>query len=257
LTVGFDCFGSFVSDSMKIPAGVAVSESGRVKYPRDLAEYGEVYGRKEVAVRAWVRLGKGFGDLPPLDSPAEMVLWWKRNMKQSVPDRLERLAISAPREDLVLESVVLPLGPPPGMGESIVLNTELAGSASDSLMRLRSASALCFEQYQAALKAGDAAKADLWRKDWLAAEEKQRHWEKDINKILEGRGELVNKAELVGKLTTLAGTIRRNFVAAMKSFGRDVAPNLSEDEIDAFSTSHVEDCFRRLRENDLSAALRA
>lgn len=252
-----------MSGSLKIPVGVVVSESGRVKYPRDLAEYGEIYGKKEVSVRAWVRLGKAKGELPPLDAPSEMVLWWKRWMSHRVPDRLERLAISALKPDLVLEPEVAaaepPLKPepaPPVLGDSIDLSTDMAGSAGDSLDRLRSASALCFAQYQAGLKAGDPARADLWRKDWLAAEEKQRHWEKDINKILQDRGELVRMAAVVGKLSTLAGTLRRNFIGAMKSFGREVAPNLTDDEIDAYSDPHIQDCFRRLRENELSAALR-
>jgi hypothetical protein len=233
---------------MKIPAGVTVSGSGRVKYPRDLADYGEFYGRTEVAVRAWVRHGKGIGDLPPLDDAAEMVLWWKRNMKNAVPDYLERVAIGS-------KPVDLPALPPPVSGESVSLTMDMAGSAMDSLNRLRSATALCFAQYQKALEAGDLPAADLWRKDWLAAEEKQRHWEKDINRIQKERGDLVHKGELIAKLTTLAGTLRRNFQAAMKSFARDVAPNLSDAEMDAYAEPHVEDCFRRLRENDLSAAL--
>jgi hypothetical protein len=247
-----------VSDSLKIPAGVVVSAAGRVKYPRDLAEYGVVYGRKEVAVRSWVRLGKGNGELPPLDSPAEMTRWWKRWMKHQLPDALERAAIEEKREDLVLESSPLPVDPvadvPP---ESITLTTSMAGSASDSLERLRSASALYYSKLQEALDAGDRAEADSWRKDWLAAEEKQRHWEKDINKILLERGEMVRKADLLGPLSALAGTLRRNFLVAFREFARDVAPNLTDAEIDVYARPHVEECFRRLRENEFSAALRA
>lgn len=216
-------------------------------------------------MRSWVRLGKGNGELPPLDSPAEMMLWWKRWMKQQVPEVIERAAIEAKREDLVLESPVLPPAPASERGKSallsvvgsISLSTDMAGSAMDSLDRLRSASALYFAKMQEALLAGDRAEADSWRKDWLAAEEKQRHWEKDINGILLARGEMVRKADLIASLTSLAGTLRRNFLSAFKTFGRDVAPGLSEDDLDRFSEPHVEDCFRRLRDSEFSAALRA
>jgi hypothetical protein len=184
-------------------------------------------------------------------------------MSHRVPDRMERLAITSRKEDLVLESPVVepekPKKPAPEApsGDSIDMGGVVAGSAMDSLDRLRTASALCWEQYKAALEAGESAKADLWRKDWLAAEEKARHWEKDINGILANRGELVKKADLIPMLVTLAGTLRRNFIASMKTFARDVAPNLSDAEIDEFASPHVEECFRKLRENEFSLALRA
>lgn len=248
-----------MSDSLKIPAGVVVSAGGRVKYPLDLVEYGRIYGREEVSVRGWVRRGKKIGELPPLDSPPDFILWWKRHMSHRLPDSVERAAIEAKRGDLVLESPVsadLP-GPdvPAEAGESILLSHDLAGSASDSLARLRSASALYYSKLQEALRAGNQVDADLWRKDWLLIEEKQRHWEKDINKIELERGDTVRKADLLPKLAALAGAQRRNFLLAMKAFGRDVAPNLSDDELDEYAEPHVEECFRRLREGEFAAAL--
>ena len=245
---------------MKIPDGVTVSASGRAKYPRDLAEYGEIYGRTEVAVRSWVRIGKAKGELPPLDNPPEMVLWWGRWMSQRLPDSIETAAIRSKVPDLVLEAqeieapavVVEPVA-----GETGTLSLEMARDAMESLNRLRSASALYYEKLQGAIEKGDQPQADLWQKQWLAIEEKQRHWERDIGKIEAARGDSVRKADLISALTTLAGTLRRNFVGGMKSFARDVAPNLSDDEIDEYARPHVEDCFRRLRDSELSAALRA
>jgi|GEM_PF-3454969 len=236
---------------------IRVGADGRVYYPETYAAYGEKYQRKESAIRGWVRLGKKNQDLPPLEDPKQLVIWWEKWMSQKVPSPIERLARSSPEtaasEEFSLEAETVDGSE--DIPESITLDMAAAGSAMDSLQRLRSASKLCYEQYQAALRKGDHTKAGTWRKDWLDAEEKQRHWEKDITNILVKRGELVNKTELLGLLTSLAGTLRRNFQAAMKIYGRDLAPTLTDDELLTFSERHLEACFARLREDEFSTAL--
>lgn len=294
---------------LRVPVGVVVSGAGRVKYPRTYEEYGVIFGRQAVAVRAWVRHGKKVGSLPPLDDAGELVSWWKSWMTQKVPPALESAAREARRiadgavsraenggpgapglsggasfdgvggdagpvdgaagagngvvpgggqgGDLVLDGgTAEEKGQAEEKRESVILELVEGASASDSLKRLRSATALCFAQYQKALEAGDRAEAESWRKDWLAAEEKQRHWEKDINAILQKRGELVPKAELLPALASLASALRRNYLNSMKAYGREVAPDLGDDELERRAGPHVEVCFERLRESEFAAALR-
>lgn len=210
-------------------------------------------------MRGWVRLGKKKGELPPLDDAPAMVLWWARHMTQRLPDSIETAAIRSKSPDLVLEGEKIKapeVKKAPETGESVKLSLDLAGNAMESLNRLRSASALYFSKVQDALEIGDQSQADLYQKQWLAIEEKQRAWERDIGKIEEARGETVRKADLISALTTIGGTLRRNFVSGMKAFARDVAPGLSDEEIDRYAEPHVQDCFRRLRDGELSAALR-
>lgn len=248
-----------MSEGLKIPAGVEVSGTGRVKYPKTYDEYGEILGREGVSVRGWVAHGKKMGELPPLDAPCELIEWWKRWMKQKVPAGLEKAAREVRSkdspDDFSLESEE---SEESGSSEteSISLDLTAGGSASDSLDRLRSASALCYQKYREALKDGDRGEAESWRKDWLEAEKTQRQWEKDINSILEQRGELVSRPKILGLLAGLATALRRNFQAAKLEFGRELAPELGDEELERRAEPYVEACFARLRESEFADALK-
>lgn len=250
-----------MSEGLKIPTGVEVSGAGRVKYPLNYPDYGEIFGRTAVSVRGWVAHGKKVGDLPPLDAPIELVEWWKRWMKQKVPAGIEKAAREARSkevpEDFALQSEVLaePVEPVEPAREPILLDVSTGGSAGDSLDRLRAASALCYRKYQEALAADDRGEAESWRKDWLEAEKTQRQWEKDINSILEQRGELVSRAQILGHLAGLASALRRNFQAAKIEFGRELAPDLTDEELQLRAEPYVEACFSRLRESEFAEAL--
>lgn len=235
-----------------------------MKYPLDYEVYGEIYGKKEGAVRSWVRRGKEVLELPPLDDAPELAQWWDRWMKQSVPDGIDTAARAAlaKGEDsdvLELESETIPAEAAPVvpvLGESVDLEMHVDGDAMESLQRLRSATKLYFEQHKKALKDGDHAAAANWRKDWLLAEEKQRHWEKDIVSILANRGELVSKAEILAGLASLAGMMRRNFIAAMLGFCEEIAPEFDDAERRRRVKPHVDVCFERLRDSEFAEALK-
>jgi hypothetical protein len=247
-----------VSEGLKIPAGVEVSGTGRVKYPKNYPEYGQCFGRTGVSVRGWVAHGKKVGELPPLDDPDDLVRWWKSYMKQKVPDGVQKAAREVrdneSPDDFALEAPAVEV-PSVSVSESISLEVSAGGNASDSLDRLRSASALSFQRYQKALKDGDQADAESWRKDWLAAEQAQRQWEKDINSILEQRGELVSRAKILGLLASLASALRRNFQASKIEFGRELAPDLGDEELERRAAPYVEACFVKLRESEFAEAL--
>lgn len=235
-----------------------------MKYPLDYEAYGAIYGKKEGAVRAWVRRGKEVLELPPLDDASALVKWWERWMKQSVPDGIDSAARAslkkaAEPEALELESEVIPVEAvekASELGESVNLEMYVDGDAMESLGRLRSATKLYFDQHKKALSEGDHAAAATWRKDWLAAEEKQRHWEKDINDIMRKRGELVSVAEITSGLVSLSGMMRRNFIAAMLGLCEEVAPELSDAERRKRVKPHIDVCFDRLRDSEFAEALK-
>lgn len=59
-----------------------------VKYKNKLPHYGEFFGQTERTIKRWVRRGKELNDLPPLDDPPKMAVWWRRSMDNQVPDYL-------------------------------------------------------------------------------------------------------------------------------------------------------------------------
>jgi len=60
----------------------------KVQYPQPLSEYARTYGRSLRSMKAWVAHGKRAGQLPPLQSPAEMPDWYAKNVAERVPDDL-------------------------------------------------------------------------------------------------------------------------------------------------------------------------
>ena len=232
---------------MKKPDYASVSESGRVKYPRDYQEYASQWGYKSAdAVRSWVRIGKKRGELPPLEDESEMLLWWRAYMDRSPPD-------------CFLRAETIPPVPSEGeleVGESIELKlSEDSGSADEALQEARSLQRLCFEQLQAALLRGDHSSAERWRKDWTAAATTRRQWEKDYNRIAEERGHLVRKQHLLECLQFIGGIMSRMFIIVLMGTLKKVAPEMDRRERRELALQARDEWIDSLKGNEFAAAI--
>lgn len=235
-----------------------MGDGGRVKYPVDYCVYAERYGYKSGdTVRAWVRLGKARGDLPPLEEPLKMIEWWRGNMEHNVPDGILLAARGCdPGDQFELDGGVLespPVKPPPVSRGPIVLGDlelgELGESADDALRQCQALQGYCFEQLQAALKINDHAGAERWRKDWTSAAQTRRQWEKDFNRIQEERGHLLRKTEVLEAAQAMASGIARGILAAMLALGEDLAPEMDRGMLRKRCLTARDSCFESLKKN--------
>lgn len=58
---------------------------GRGDFLRPYKDYAQLYQKSERTLKRLVADGRAKGDLPPLDSPVDLVAWWERNMVHRVP----------------------------------------------------------------------------------------------------------------------------------------------------------------------------
>lgn len=245
-------------------ATLAASRSGYFHKLVDGSPYEKIFGVKIRAVKRWRAIGlrKSPPDPPPLDEPKKLLAWWSRNMRQRPPLRLEELARSAevaspsseepvePREPEALPPVVVEVG---------------QGGFLETLERLRGAEAQAGARYVGYIKAASESReaghevtaarydseAEASRRIWEKLTKELRSYEKDAKAILEARGEVWVKSDVIDSVSGLFGVVAEG----VRGLIRRVRPKLrglSEEEQNAVWARETEGLFASLLESDFT-----
>lgn len=177
--------------------------SGRTEYKHEYAFYEALYGVGKRTIPRWVAKGREAGDLCPLDDPAEMRLWWTRNMKQKCPDKLLAAAVAALKgsgggaksdgeEVSKPEGEAEETGPKSAPWEFKPVEDDEVGLEA-TLSRLRTAEVHANRKMLEALERGDEAAATLAQNLWTKLTQQIRQTEKDYRVECEAKGHLIPK----------------------------------------------------------------
>jgi len=241
-------------------AGVRISGSGRVTWPESYESYGAKYAATARAIRDWVATGKKAGALPPLFDPNAMVSWWKAHRRNKVPagiltaSQFEQEAGPAPKIELPVAAVTRSKD-----DDEQKRNSEgLYDGVDDALRQARDEVRLAHSSLETARNTidengrKDNGLIEACRKEYNAASDNLRKWEKDFIGIQEKRGLFVRKSAMGEEVGAIAVGLSRAFLNSMLKLLAENAPAMSQKEQRAAAIEARDRCFDILREGDFS-----
>ncbi|HRJ09355.1 MAG TPA: hypothetical protein PK490_12265 [Prosthecobacter sp.] len=228
----------------------------------------------ERKIKRWIEKGRQQvpPDLPPLDAPAQMAEWWRRNMEWRVPEYLLRLENSAgeqtgskPAEPCVEPaSVDRPAVTPsasdveaPVNGEKIeapMMFDDAAEMTADiGLNQIRSLVSTLYKRMQTAFEAGRISEGQSYMRQWKEAVAMLRQWEKDIVKIQEGKGEVLRTRVINTELGRIFNIISQSFFNSLMGLLDVHAPQIPAQERRQLALQQRDKCFAHLKSGRFSA----
>lgn len=189
----------------------APGRASRARYLHPLDHYESIYGTKARAMKRWIAIGRDASppELPPLDEPSRMKMWWVRCMSQRVPDKILALAKGPPPPPSAPAAPASP-GPLFTFSAGAALPSSVSSSPpslppsvgfAGALQRLRAAEAAAGELYTTLLRKASAetekdlraeleAEAERARRSWDDLVDRLRAMERDAEKILSAGGRM-------------------------------------------------------------------
>jgi hypothetical protein len=235
------------------PAGRRVV-SARVLYKRTLAEYAVAFGldpkSAERTLKRYVATGRAKEpmDVPPFDDPSKLGEWWRRSMKNKVPEWIQRLEQAG---EEVKEAEAKPVGEmPPGFDL-----TGLAADAGDAEKELWAMANGFKGEMESARKYHNNARWWSAYTEYRKLLDELRKWEKDrISKRLQ-KGEVMETAVVVEALTRIFGSVSQTFTGCLLDLARQLRPELDATEARKLIYPLRDKVFAGLKESKFAAAL--
>jgi truncated hemoglobin YjbI len=227
----------------------------------------------ERKIKRWIEKGRQQvpPDLPPLDAPAQMAEWWRRNMEWRVPEYLARLETSNQASEAPGGATY----PPPVAGAAAsepashevkqpALNGEKLEApmmfddatemtADIGLNQIRSLVSTLYKRMQSAFEAGRITEGQSYMRQWKEAVAMLRQWEKDIVKIQEGKGEVLRTRVINTELGRIFNVISQSFFNALMGVLDAHAPEIPASERRQLALHHRDKCFAHLKSGRFSA----
>lgn len=168
----------------------------RSSYLEKLSVYAERYATDERQIKRWIARGRGRApqDLPPLDSPREMLTWWSRNMKWKIPERLLQAAVGNDSPPAAVLEVEAKAPMQSGLGQHVGTRALPEGSGFvAALDRAREAERVAFGAWQHELQRDppDSGAEEMRHRAWQRAVETVRKMEISSEDVLAASGQFV------------------------------------------------------------------
>jgi hypothetical protein len=174
----------------------------RARYPRQLAEYAQVYGRHVWTVKSWVAIGKKAGDLPPLDFPGDMAAWYERHHSQRAPYSL----LSSTSSGNFPAKIARPENSP-RVNEDL---SDLSGlSPEENVGRLRKHLHVAERRLSNALARGDDGTIALCQRSYLLVTEAWRKAEDTLTSLQKTAGEWLSRTDVEAEVVWFLELLRQ------------------------------------------------
>lgn len=243
------------------------------RYQKSQAHYAAIYERDVKNIKRLIAKGRTATpqDFPPLDEPAEMAAWFRRNMGQEPRDNLTKFE----RESNESPPAASPASKLPAAGAMPPSATEPSGAKSDQelpplppmlldgttvhaadmgLRRVQMLVDATFSQMQVALKANRMKEYKTLFIEYTKLEQMLRSWEKDIIKIQEGRGEMLRTREINTEIVQLFTILGQSFMNGLTRLIRQLAPQMPTQQQRELAMSITDGCFAHGKKSRWSQA---
>lgn len=222
-------------------------------------DYEVVYGKKERTIKWWVTQGKmapGGADLPPLDHPAEMPIWWDRVMKQRCPQSVidaARASASAPSPPSVSVSQGTSPPSPPKAAASMSSSTPrfempVVTTQEQNLQHLKEQLARVRHELLEAQneQPSDQSKIEAKERKWRELRSEVDKAEEAVFKMRSKQGKLADLDQLGSELLPMLVTVANAVRSVRTRLKSRLAAAASEDEEDRLWQEGIDECFAEL-----------
>jgi len=230
----------------------------RAAYQRTYAEHAAIYSKSVRTIKWWVGEGKkaeGGPDLPPLDDPTQMPLWWDRVMENKCPESVRDAALKAAGGSPAAAVKPSTNGsvPPPSAGApsraytipiDATINDDRLSQLKEQLSRARF---LLLEAQNE--DPPDAGKIETREKKWRELRREVDDAEEAAFKLRSKQGKMVDLDDIAARLMPKLITCRDS----LRSLCARVRPKLTADqspvEQDEIWNAAIDECFAELITN--------
>ena len=222
-------------------------------------DYVETYKKQVRTIKWWIEQGKkaeGGPDLPPLDDPAEMPIWWKRRMKQSCPrsvvDAARGSAGSGPSasapppakpSSTPSQSAGSPPPPPVPRFDNVAVSTQEQSLQHLKEQLARARHDLLSEQ---AIEPPDQAKIETKERKWRELRNEVDKAEEAVFKMRTKQGKLVDLEELGAELLPMLVTVAESFRSLLTRLKPSLTAAATDEDRDVIWQAGVDECFTEL-----------
>lgn len=214
-------------------------------------DYEAVYGKKERTIKWWVTQGKmapGGADLPPLDHPTEMPIWWDRIMKQRCPQSVLDAARSASSSPLPPRSSKAAAAPPPPSGGMPRFETPAVTTQEQNLQHLKEQLARVRHELLEAQNETppDPSKIEAKERKWRELRSEVDKAEESVFKMRSKQGKLIDIEQLGSELLPMLVTVANAIRSVRTRLKSRLAAASSEDEEEKLWQEGIDECFAEL-----------
>lgn len=226
-------------------------------YQHSYADYSTIYGKSARTVKWWVGQGKKATDgpdLPPLDDPVQMPVWWKRVMTQKCPAGVEaaaRKAAGSPQSTTTAPPSKPSNGssapPSPPASAAYTARIEVA-TGDDSLNQLKEQLArarLLLLEAQNELPP-DVGKIETREKKWRELRDEVDKAEEASFKLRSKMGKLASLDDIAARLTPMLVTCHDSLRSLIQRIRPRLAASQAAEEQDALWQEALDECFTEL-----------
>ncbi|MDP1589634.1 MAG: hypothetical protein Q8M07_17910 [Prosthecobacter sp.] len=218
---------------------------------RPYKEYETIYGKKERTIKWWVTQGKtaaGGADLPPLDQPTEMPVWWDRVMKQRCPQSVldaARAASSSPTAAPASKTATAPASPPGGMPrfEAPAVTTQ-----EQNLQHLKEQLARVRHELLEAQNENppDQSRIEAKERKWRELRSEVDKAEEAVFKMRSKQGKLIDIEQLGSELLPMLVTVANSIRSVRTRIKPRLASARSDEEEEKLWQEGIDECFAEL-----------
>ena len=234
-------------------------EITRGAYKRPYKDYVEIYDKKERTIKWWVEQGKkaeGGPDLPPLDDPAQMPIWWKRRMKQACPQEIVDAARGATKATSTTDNDKqggAPIGhrpqqtgspiPPSPRFENVAVSTQEQSLQHLKEQLARARQELLIEQSH---EPSDQIKIETKERKWRELRNEVDKAEEAVFNMRKKQGKLVDLEQLGAELLPMLVTVAESFRSLLTRLKPSLTAAATDEERDVIWQNGVDECFTEL-----------
>lgn len=221
------------------------------KHRRPYKEYEALYGKKERTIKWWVDQGKkasGGADLPPLDHPTEMPVWWDRVMKQRCPQSVldaARAASSSPPPPPATKTAA---APPPSAGGMPRFETPAVTTQEQNLQHLKEQLARVRHELLEAQNETppDPSKIEAKERKWRELRSEVDKAEEAVFKMRSKQGKLIDIEQLGSELLPMLVTVANSIRSVRTRIKPRLASAKSDEEEEKLWQEGIDECFAEL-----------
>ncbi len=225
------------------------------KHRRPYKDYEATYGKKERTIKWWVTQGKtavGGADLPPLDHPAEMPIWWDRVMKQRCPQSVLEAALVAagsspqtPKATANGKAPSVASAPSPGMPR---FETPTVTTQEQNLQHLKEQLARVRHELLEAQneKPSDQSRIEAKERKWRELRSEVDKAEEAVFKMRSKQGKLIDIEQLGSELLPMLVTVANSIRSVRTRIKPRLASAKTDEEEEKLWQEGIDECFAEL-----------
>ena len=215
---------------------------------RDYSHYARVYGKAVRTLKWWVSQGHAANDLPPLDTPTDMPIWWDRVMKQRCPQSVLDAARAGAAAPSLPSASASQAAPAPSHKAPSRFETPAVTTQEQNLQHLKEQLARVRHELLEAQNETppDPSKIEAKERKWRELRSEVDKAEEAVFKMRSKQGKMIDIEQLGAELLPMLVTVANSIRSVRTRLKPRLASAKSDEEEEKLWQEGIDECFAEL-----------